>query len=229
MILNYIRIKKLQKQLVQSEILGTEKERQRIAENLHDDINPRLSLANMYLQMMDIKEEKNKQMLAKAQSIINESIASIRAISHDLSPYSLEETGLLKEIEKYINKIKAAYGIDIVLYSDLKNIGECNYSFRLAIYRIIQEAVNNVLKHANATRIGIGFYEIGNEIHIVIKDNGKGFEFSNEKLFKLGVSQGIGLKNIYNRVIGMNGTLQINSKPNQGTEVIVIVPKSFIR
>lgn len=228
MLHTYIRIRRIQKKLVVSEILGSEKEKLRISENLHDDVNPLLSLSLMYLQMMDIKNVENKELLTKTQSIINESIDKIRTISHELSPYSIEQASLLKSVEQYAEKIKSLNNIDMIVYSNLKNKRVCNETYQLNIYRIIQEAVNNILKHANATEIRIGFYDAEDEIHIVIKDNGIGFDYSNEILFSSKPTQGIGLKNIYNRVLSMNGKLQITSKKNQGTQIVVILSKAII-
>lgn len=220
---NYRRIRKLQKQMVQALIVGSEDERLRISQYLHDDINPSLAIASMYLQMLELKNEENKELLNKSLVILNESIHKIRTLSHELSPYSVYEGSIFQIVNGYIEQIKKINKEEIIF---INKAGDINLPEHYVIHicRIIQEGINNAIKHANATIIKLGFFKIENNLHIVIQDNGKGISTNTASMLKMPTSKGIGLKNIYNRAVNLNGRFIINSSPSLGTTLLIIIP-----
>ncbi|MBE2247185.1 MAG: hypothetical protein IAE67_07995 [Candidatus Competibacteraceae bacterium] len=223
MIINHFRLRRMQQMLVKSEIIGSESERRRMSETLHDDINPTLTLGLMYLQMLELKDEKNIDMMEKARTIINDTIFKVRMVSHDLSPYLIGENGLIACIEQHLEKVRELNSIDIDLEVRGKN-PKLSIEGMVDIYRIVQESINNVIRHAQATHLRIGFYVFEKDIHIIISDNGIGFHYSYKSLFDTDSTKGIGIKSIYNRVVNLSGTLDIQTKSGGGTKLIIILP-----
>lgn len=208
----------LQTKIINATIDAKEKERKSIAEILHDSVSALLSSANLHLQASkaqlktDIPVEINK-----AQEIVNEASVKIRDLSHELISSVLLKFGLAFAVhdlcEKYSNS-------EIQLISDDNGIKRYNQEFEIKIYNIIEELINNVLKHSKAKNASINLIERnGEKLLIQIIDDGKGFDLKTARR-----KDGLGLSHIEARIKIMQGVFNINSKKGEGTSIFISVP-----
>lgn len=205
-----------QKEILHSVILTQESERKRIAQDLHDDISSKLnviSLNSHLLKSDNITANELHEIADGITNLTNNALESSRRIAHDLLPPVLEKFGLHAGIEELVsefNNSKAvAIDYDNQLYFDIKDM-----DWQLHIFRIIQELLNNSMRHGNASKISIVFKKADNTDQCIYTDNGIGFD--PKQAFK---NKGLGMKNIESRVGFLNGTLEINSIINNGTTV----------
>jgi signal transduction histidine kinase len=144
----------------------------------------------------------------------------LREIAHDLRPTVLDDLGLVPAIEGYIERVSRRYGIAITCESTLDD--RLSAPVETTIYRIVQESLNNVVKHANASRAEIRISHDGRQVKCLIQDNGSGFDL-NEVLSRKG-SRGLGLLGIRERVESVGGELAIQSLPGNGTSLSITIP-----
>ncbi len=193
-------------QLLQSQ----EEERRRISKDLHDSLGQSLLLI------------KNKVILNDDQetgSIVNNAIEEVRSISRALHPFQLEELGLTKAIENVVNQLDES--TDIFISSEVDNIQNLfKADQEVNIFRIVQESLNNIIKHSNAQAARVEIVKNGDQVQIIIKDNGKGFDFSEQyNDFK-----SLGLKTLKERTKLLNGSMKIDSEKNKGTTLAFTIP-----
>lgn len=208
----------LQTRIINATIDAKEKERKSIAEILHDSVSALLSSANLHLQAS--KSQLNSHVpveISKAQEIVNEASVKIRDLSHELISSVLLKFGLAFAVhdlcEKYSNS-------EIQFISDDNGIKRYNQDFEIKIYNIIEELINNILKHSSAKNATINLIERnGNKLIIQIIDDGKGFDV--KKAVK---KDGLGLNHIEARINIMKGVFNINSKEGEGTSIFISVP-----
>ncbi|MCG8319580.1 MAG: PAS domain S-box protein [Cytophagales bacterium] len=200
---------------------GQENERRRLARELHDGLVQTLSAVNINLNVLEEGIEKldkdERNAYKKALHFLKEAIKDTRNISHDLMPYGLELSGLVKAIQNLCKKVPENITVDFS-YSD--NIGRLNQHLELGIYRILQELINNILKHADADAIKIALFRYDEIINLKVEDNGSGFSGTLDEV-KL---NGIGLRNITTRVISLNGKLDFESRQRKGVRVHAVFP-----
>ncbi|WP_420386740.1 PAS domain-containing sensor histidine kinase [Roseivirga sp.] len=210
----------LEKARTEALLLGQENERQRIARELHDGLGQSISAINLNLNAFEPELQKFNN---KVQSIysnlknnLNETMEEIRTISHNLTPRILEDFGLGKALENIIESLGQPDGVifNLSLHGNLVNLDK---GFALAVYRIVQELVNNALKHADPTEINIHVVRSKEELNLLVEDNGKGFLHSQQ-------SMGLGLSNVKSRVDILKGTLHIDSNDKSGTSVSICIP-----
>jgi len=197
-----------------------ERERRRIAGDLHDGVGQMLSAALMNLNglfsKLELKTESNLQ-AEKALSLVNESYDEMRSISHQMMPNALIKSGLASAVKEFIGKLDKDK-----LKVTLETVGlneRLDEQTETVIYRVIQETVNNVVKHANANKLDIQIIKDEDGISVTIEDNGKGFNKD-----KVDLKSGIGLSNIYSRVEFLKGTVDIDSTEGRGTLVAIHIP-----
>jgi PAS domain S-box-containing protein len=209
------RIKK-QRQITDAVITAEENERQEIGRELHDSVNQVLAAARLYLAMAQKEMEKNNIYINinEADNLIDIAINEIRNLSHSLISPFLEDYGLLEALDHLTKTISATSRITVK--KEIKNIDESLIpeKFRLAIYRIIQEQVNNILKYAKAKTVHLKLIRDHDKVMLSIQDDGVGFDTSVK-------STGIGLMNIRTRASLFNGKVNIISSPGNGCELIV--------
>jgi signal transduction histidine kinase len=203
-------------------IEAQELERKRIAGDLHDSVGQMLSLSKLHLsEIIDSSEaisDENSQMLVRSAQIIDEACQEVRNISHNLMPGPLIRLGLTSAVKELVRKINTSKKVHAVFSSNL-NDERLNEKVEISVYRIIQEVLGNILKHSGASEIKIDLDKNDNELLILsIKDNGIGIEKE-----KITTSTGIGWKNIYSRLSIINGTMDVDSVRNQGTEIKIKV------
>ncbi len=203
-----IKIAVQQKETLKAYINGIEKERNRIAGELHDDIGSRL--ANL-IRMIRLKNEPN-YLEQQAETIAND----VRKLSHELAIPTHRALGLPNLITQFL--------------ADLNTGNLCTFHFQhydipetlsdeivQQTYRVIQEAVHNVIKHAAAKNVDIQLFYRDAELTLTIEDDGKGFEFSV-------VASGLGLTQMKSRVESLHGRFELNSAPAQGTQLMISIP-----
>ena len=198
-------------------IEGQEKERQRIANDLHDDLGG--IMANVKLHFNALKEKQSDDLYDKTNLLIDEAYQKVRTIAHAKNSGVIAKQGLLKAINEMANKISASntIKIDVVdhgLEQRLEN------SLELTIFRIIQELITNIIKHANASEATIHITNHDDSLNIMVEDNGDGFNPS--QLTKR--SEGMGISSIDKRVEHLNGTMTIESEIKQGSTIIIDIP-----
>lgn len=207
---------KHQRRITQEVISAQEKEREEIGHELHDNINQVLTSVKLYLEMALYTPEMREELIAKSKNLVEGSIKEIRGLSHELSAPTLGTRSLVDSIEALIETVSNSSGLKISF-----DHSSCYTSLamnqKLAIYRIIQEQLNNVVKHANATSVSIILSQKEHNTTLFIRDNGKGFNTFERR-------NGIGLNNIISRTKVFDGMVEIESAPGKGCRLIVHMP-----
>lgn len=198
---------------------GRAKEKIRISEELHDGVLSRLF--GIRLSLDSINMVNTEEAIKNRGNYINELKTieqEIRKISHDLNTDFIANLGFLDIIETLIETQTSAYQLTYEFeHSEIIDWDEVSNKNKIHLYRIIQESLQNIYKHANASHVKIGFQLKNDVILVSILDDGSGFDINKAK-------KGIGLKNINSRVSELNGELTINSKSGRGTDILINVP-----
>ncbi len=199
-----------------------EKERRRIAQDLHDGVGQLLSAAKLNLSSLDAKlPQKNAEQEAamhNALALLDDSAKEVRTVSHNMMPNTLIKLGLASAIREFITKLGNAPTLKV----DLEIVGLDNRvdnQVETVLYRVIQEIVSNIIKHAKASQISMQLVRHDTELNVMIEDNGVGFDTSGIDEF-----EGLGLKGIKTRIELLNGSVHFDSSIGRGTTVIIDVP-----
>ncbi|MDQ3191895.1 MAG: sensor histidine kinase [Bacteroidota bacterium] len=197
---------------------GEEKERIRIARELHDGLGQILSTAKLNVSGLEGTVHKEDEILLKnAMELIDDAVKEVRNVSHNMMPAALIEYGLVSSVKSLANKISEAKTVQVICkINGFEN--RLDQSIEISLYRVIQEILNNVIKHANASEISIFLEDKKTEMNLKIEDNGKGFDTS-----KINASSGIGWKNIYSRVALINGEITIKSEALKGSSIQISI------
>jgi signal transduction histidine kinase len=203
-------------------IEAEEKERMRIARDLHDGVGQTLSAAKLNLSSVESKLALSapdmEAAFKNAIHLVDESVKEVRAVSHNMMPNALMKQGLVAAVREFINRLSAVDSLKIDL--EITGLSErLEASTETVLFRVLQEIVSNIVKHAKANHITIQLIKEEAELTILIEDNGVGFDTSRMNEFN-----GIGLKNIVSRIEFLNGTVNFDSRPGKGTTVIIEVP-----
>ena len=189
-----------------------ESERKRIAELLHDDIGNKLNILSLWINNEDSFNNKRSREVIKQQ--IPALIEATRTISHSLYPVNLEKFGLILTLEALISNVNESLPIQLIINHDYQ---KRPISFEVQIYRIIQEFLSNVIKHAKATNMLIHIRDTETSLAVILSDNGVGFDNSILK-------KGMGLKNIDTRIKSINAISKWKSEKGNGSRLIIILP-----
>lgn len=221
-------LKNLEKMLIEEEVRkkreiikaimeAQEKERREISSELHDNVNQILTTCKLFLEIAR-NNPADARFIDGCYQNIQLVIEEIRNISHNLTPYTLKDLGLAAALHDIVQKINQSGKLSIQLLS-IENLEEeaISHDIKLAVFRIIQEKISNVLKHAHATELNIGLRVERGMIHLLLEDNGHGFD---EKAIK----RGMGLNNIQNRVEYYKGTFHLRTAPGEGCELRIVLP-----
>jgi PAS domain S-box-containing protein len=218
--LNEERIKK-QKELTNATILGQEKERTEIGRELHDNINQLLTAIKLYLNAASAQPSIKDEMIKRSIENLSKCIEEIRKLSSSLVPPSIDADSFTEVIKELAEPIKLATSLNIIYNIDNAKTTALTDLQQLNIYRIIQEHLNNILKHANAKNVSINMLHEDDQIILSIKDDGQGFDISARR-------HGIGFKNIQSRAELLNGKMKVLSKPGNGCLLVVNFPVNTI-
>jgi signal transduction histidine kinase len=218
----------LQRQAAELEIkamvAAQEQERKRISRDLHDDVGTKLSALNLFLSSLDekaknINNDEIRSLTQSSKQFIKEAMYDIRQLLFDLSPTVLEEFGYTAAVEGLVNKINETKQIhfDLIVCSMDHRLKK---DYELALYRITQELINNVLKHAEAKNVLLQIEHRDGKIILMMVDDGKGFDVNAHK-------DGYGLNNLEARTKLMQGIMTIDSQVGKGTSVQIEIPYNF--
>ncbi len=202
--------------ILQQVILTQEMEREQIGGELHDNVCQILATTKHYLELIERKQEFSQTFLPQARQMINDSIQEIRHLSHAMNPASLDSKTITDALKELTATIKATGELEVVFNAN-HCIEQLDVQKKRALFRIAQEQLNNVLKHAQATMVHVSIDLKENNIHLNISDNGKGFDPLQQKA-------GLGLNNMQARVKAFAGKIHVTTSPGQGCHIEAIIP-----
>jgi PAS domain S-box-containing protein len=208
-----------QKSIAQAVVDAQEKERAEIGKELHDNVNQILSTAKLYLELAKSDTKQRDELIKRSSDSIFNAINEIRHISKALVPPSVKDLGLIDSIKDLVESLRmtGALAVKFNHSGDFDNI--ISDKQKLMLFRIIQEQVNNVLKHAEASQIIITLKLADQTISLAIEDNGKGFD-----LEKIKFKKGVGLSNIESRAQLFNCKVTITTALQKGCKLLIQVP-----
>jgi len=207
----------IKQQLIEAVVETEEKERKRIARDLHDGLGPVLSAVNHYFQAyLDARVDDKKNIQIRLQQVITSAIDEVSRISHNISPQVLEYHGLITALDNFIEPLSNNGRIKVSFISDFTERFESKKE--LTVYRCITELLNNTMKHAEATDVNLDITAKDKVLYVLYSDNGKGFDTHSEQ------TGGMGLNNIKNRVETFGGKLSLESSLKKGIKVKIEIP-----
>jgi len=215
-------LKKQELKSIHAMIDGQEKERKRIAQDLHDRLGSMLSVVKIHYQSIEENLDKikaeSKIQYHKANQLLDEACIAVREISHNMVSGVLTKFGLVPALQELIDNIESSnkLTIELIVYGFDNRLDN---TIEIQIYRIVQELLNNILKHAKATDVSIQLLKREEGINITVVDDGIGFEANDIKNYT-----GIGLKGIFSRIENLDGELEIDSGKGNGTTVTIEIP-----
>jgi signal transduction histidine kinase len=210
-----------QQEMHQYIVVGEERERKRVAEELHDGLGGLLSALKMNVERIDLENKDfsaQEQMIYKSMlEMIDKACQEVRDISHNMLPVALEHFGIsivLQNMARQINQ-GGKIQLEVDIFGFEKRI---DLNTELHLYRIVQELFNNILKHAGASKAVIQLVKQNNYISLLVEDDGSGFERAT--VYK----NGIGLLNVQSRVKILGGNISIDTSPQSGSTIIITIP-----
>lgn len=213
-----IEASKQQKLRFKAIIEAEEKERVRVAQELHDGLGQMLTAAKLNLEgVEEVADPEDQQLVENAISIIDGLITEVRHISHNMMPAGLIELGLINAVRTLAEKVNESKLLS-VQFKYNEDSPRFEQSIEIALYRVVQEVLNNMIKHAQAKKIYIELQYINNKVNLLMSDDGKGFDTDT-----ISQSKGIGWKNIFSRLSLIDGKINIDSAPGKGTTVNIDV------
>jgi signal transduction histidine kinase len=201
---------------------GQEKERKRIAEDLHDNLGSVLATLKLHFENLKINRERKKinqeELFDKTESLIDEAYLKVRSIAHAKNAGVIAKQGLLLAIQMMAEKISSAdkIKIDVIDFGLDKRLEN---NIEMTVFRIIQELITNIIKHANAKNATINISLYDKNLNIIIEDDGIGFEIK-----KVNLKDGMGISSIKTRVEHLKGTFEVDSSLGNGSSIIIDIP-----
>jgi PAS domain S-box-containing protein len=209
-----------EKSIIKAIIQTEEKERANFSKELHDGLGPLLSTIKLYLQW-SIRPKSNrsrKEIIFKAEEILEEALTAVKEISNKLSPHLLTNYGLTSAVQSFINKLGETNAVKIDFHSTVSR--RIEIEIEVALYRAIIECINNTIKYAKAKRIYIQLIDLGNQIQLQYRDDGRGFDI----IKILSEKKGLGLYNLQSRIQSIGGEIKMFSNPHEGVNYHINVP-----
>jgi len=208
-----------QRLLTQATIDGQEKERQEIGKELHDNINQHLTTTRLYLEVAREKASGEVlEMIRLAHKNLADIVNEIRNLSQSLVPPTLGDLGLVESILELCDALKRAHSFNVEFHYRHFSEEALPGNLKLMIFRIIQEQVSNIIRHAQASQMQIRLKSDAEFVICSVSDNGKGFDPAH-------IKRGMGLSNIANRADLFKGKLEIETAPGKGCVITVTIPK----
>ena len=221
------RAEDLVRNLSQMLMQAQERERQMISYELHDSIAQNLSTlkidCNLIFDDQPAISHELKVKMAKHSNLIDQTITAVRNLSYDLRPPALDEMGIVKALEIYCEEFSENSGLKVDFQSAGLHSFDMDSNTEIHIYRLVQEGLNNIRKHADATRATIKLVGASPNIILRIEDNGKGFDVKARE-FALSNEKRLGLRSMKERVNLLQGQMTIQSRPMKGTKIFIKIP-----
>ena len=208
----------LYKSKILAEVTTLEKERQRVAADLHDELGPLLASVKFKISSVDVDTKEDLETLEKAGTNLDDLINRIRGIANDLVPNTLIRKGLLEALKEHVEKVNRERQLEIKFA--FSEIGEVPQQKAVHIYRVIQEIIHNTMKHAQASELRIEMKMDHSKLVLLTEDNGIGFD-ANAKTRE---STGLGLRNLLSRTEILGGNMFLEARPGKGTSYTFEIP-----
>jgi signal transduction histidine kinase len=202
-------------------ITGQDEERKRIARDLHDGLGALLSTVQIHFSSIEneIKKIQQLDIYNTANKLLDDACLEVRKISHNMMPGTLLKYGLVPAIEDLCNKIHVADNLKVDFHAFEMENERLAEHIEITIFRLIQEGLNNIVRHARATEVIVQLQKDERELHLIIEDNGVGFNVSEAR-----EKGGMGMRNLDSRVKYLNGKLDIDSEIGKGTSITIDIP-----
>ncbi|MBN2213781.1 MAG: sensor histidine kinase [Bacteroidales bacterium] len=222
-----LRIAEVERQRAERKVLTAiinteEKERRRFAEDMHDGLGPMLSTIKLYVNELtseDIPQAEKSDYVNYINQLIDDAVTDIRTMSDNLTPRVIHEYGLISAIEEFCKSISRTQKLSIRFKKPGKK-PELRKHVEINLYRIVNELLNNTIKHAEAKSVDLSIAIKGKNLLFSYADDGKGFNYNLQKLR----SKGEGINNIMTRVKSVNGSAKILSEQGKGFRIMIEIP-----
>lgn len=211
---------RISKLIIKKLIEAKESEHKRLAQELHDGIGQSLYTVSVALQAIEsyVNDERLHCYIEEVRTELEKAMNDIKVYSYQLRPHSLDQLGLVPTLETLIEsvmKLNPQVIIDLHTNLDIR----CSPAVEINLYRVIQEAIHNVLKYAEASHVAIRLTKEADTLSLTISDNGIGFVKSEIK------NEGLGLKHMEERIDQLGGSFSIETEPGQGTNISISIPQ----
>ncbi|QMU64897.1 MAG: hypothetical protein GKR88_11740 [Flavobacteriaceae bacterium] len=203
-------------------VSGQEKERKRVAEDLHDNLGSVLATLKLHFENLKMNREQKKidqqVLFDKTEHLIDEAYLKVRSMAHAKNAGVIATQGLLPAVQLMAEKISSAHlvAIEVIHFGLEKRLEN---SLEITLFRIIQELVTNIIKHASASQATVNISQYENTITILVEDNGKGMDIT-----RISLTKGMGIHSIQKRIEYLEGTFNIDTTSGKGTTVIMNIP-----
>lgn len=214
--------KRAERKVLTAIINTEEKERRRFAEDMHDGLGPLLSTIKLYVNELtsdDISKSEKNDYVSYVNQLIDDAVSDIRTMSNNLTPRVIHEYGLISAIEEFCKNISRVQKLSVNFIKPLKK-PELGKHIEINLYRIINELLNNTIKHAAAKNVNISIKMKTKKLLFHYDDDGRGFDFSLTEAR----TKGEGINNIVTRVNSVEGSIKIFSEKNKGLAVDIDIP-----
>jgi len=206
-------------------IEAQEEERRRVAREIHD--GPAQAMANIVMRadyctrLYRIDPEKVVEELAALQQLVRSCLDEVRKIIFDLRPMALDDLGLVPALKRFLKQYEEQYGlaVEMVFFGQSERLAP---PIEVSLFRVVQEALNNVRKHAQASRVLVKVEVTPGRVNLLVRDNGRGFDV--ESVLNGEERRGYGLTGMRERIALLRGQIKFRSVPGQGTSIIISVP-----
>lgn len=198
-------------------IAGQEKERTKVANELHDDLGS--LMATVKLHFDNVKVDEKDPAMKSAQDLLEKAYQKIRGMAHAKNSGVMANQGLLPAVQKMARTINETRALEVSV-EDFGLADRMENSLELTIFRILQELITNIIKHAEATKASIQFTQHEDNMNIIVEDNGKGFDMSTVKR----TASGMGLGTIEKRIEHLEGSFTVDSVLGKGTSILIDIP-----
>ncbi len=194
-----------------------------LAGEIHDDLGQSIAALKMNLTMLERASDRAEMepVINDMRAILDDTVTKTRALIHELRPPVLDTNGILEALRWHLEDIRKQFGIAVEFAPKIEEL-ELGPEKSLAVFRIVQEALTNVVRHAGAKQVWVGVRSNGQSFLVTVSDNGKGFTPSTTE----STAGGFGLLSMTERAERLGGRFRICSKPGKGTRVILVVPKN---
>ena len=218
--------KKVLKNMSAELAMVEERERKSIADDLHDSASQTLALT--LLNLKKLKEEADcpvKGRLSDIQKSLTQAVEEIRSLTFQLSPRLLYDFGLETALEWLADDMRGRHGLEVVLINNLETKLELNETLNILLFRAVRELLINIVKHARSSLAFIIFDRQSGHLVLKVKDKGKGFDSTGPEAE---TQMGYGLYRVHERILGINGRVEIDSDPGRGSQIKILIPMDQI-
>ena len=220
---------KIRNTLITKLMTAQEDERKRLSRELHDETSQALTSLMLTMRVLaeDAPKQEQKDALLLGRDVAANILREVRDLAIELRPPALDDLGLAAALERYSEKFAIRHGLDITLNTSGQQQTAVDDQIAVALYRIVQESLNNVVKHAGATTVSIDISFDPQQITATIADNGKGISAS--ELIRAQKENRLGLYGMRERVELLQGKLDIRQVPQGGTELLIEIPQYYLQ